>query len=65
MLRWAVLGGLVLALAGCGLGKKDKTNASRSGLRNDPSSPTYPWKRPPDDLPPQAPPTKPGKLDPF
>ncbi|HTU92686.1 MAG TPA: hypothetical protein VMF69_21575 [Gemmataceae bacterium] len=66
MLRWTVLACLVLGLAGCGAGKKDKANASKPGAGSEQSSPTYPWKRPPDDLPrPSLPPAKSGERDSF
>jgi hypothetical protein len=60
MLRWTILGFIVLALAGCG--KKD---ASKSGGVNSSfgkSTPTYEWKRPSADFPPPA---EPEKKDPF
>ena len=65
-LCWAVLGCLVLVLAGCGGGNKDTANASKPGAGSKQSSPTYPWRRPPSDAPrPPLPQTKPGERDSF
>jgi uncharacterized lipoprotein len=63
--RWIILGCLVLVLAGCGFGKKNRGNTSKPGVGNDDSNPTYPWKRPPEDLQHPRPPKGPGKPDPF
>ena len=65
MLRWIILNGLVLVLTGCGLGKKDKANVSKPGGGSEQSSPTHPWKRPPEDLQRPLPLKEPGKRDPF
>jgi uncharacterized lipoprotein len=66
MLRCMVLACLVLGLAGCGIGKKDKANNSKSGTGGEQSSPTYEWERPPEDAPrPAQPPAKPGERKPF
>ncbi len=57
MLRWLILGCLVLALAGCG--KKD---ASKSGEVNSSfgnATDTYEWKRPSAEM------QQPVKTDPF
>ena len=62
MLRLLALGCLVLALAGCGIGKKD---ASKSGGVNSTfgnSTSTYEWKRQSADLPR---PEKKENPDPF
>lgn len=66
MLRRKVLACLLLSLAGCGFGKKDKANAPKSAAEGGLSGPTYEWKRPPDDLQrPPVPAKKPGETDPF
>jgi hypothetical protein len=68
LLRWTLLTCLVLGLAGCGIGKKDKGNGPRSGAGdsfNAESHPTYPWIRPTEDLRPQLPSKQPGERDPF
>jgi hypothetical protein len=62
MLRWLVLGCLVLGLAGCGIGKK---GASKSGEVNSSfgkATDTYEWKRPSADV---SRPTEKEKTDPF
>ena len=64
-LRLIVLGLIAVALVGCGAGKKDKASVSKPGARSGQSSPTYPWKRPPDDVPQPPPATKPGDREPF
>lgn len=65
MLRRIVLSCLVFVLVGCGLGKKDKASTSKPAMESEQSSPTYPWKRPPEDAPRPSPPKEPGKRDPF
>lgn len=70
-MRWlhlAILGGLVLMHTGCSSRmKSQKATGSRAGQSSSvQQSPTYPWKRPPEDSPrPQLPPSQPGKRDPF
>ncbi len=56
MLRWLILGCLVLS--GCGIGKKPNEVNTSFGK----STPTYEWKRPATDL---APPVKAEQNDPF
>ena len=67
--RWILFGCLVVSLAGCSVGKKDRANSSKSGAgRVSPAeeSPTYPWARPSEDLQrPQLPLKSPGNRDPF
>jgi len=62
MLRWLVLGCLVLGLGGCSFLKRD---APRSGGVNSSfgnATDTYEWKRPSADLPRPA---EEEKTDPF
>lgn len=66
MLRWTFLACVILALAGCGAGKKGKTNVSMPASESEQSSPTYQWKRPLDDSPrPSLPPSKPEERKSF
>jgi hypothetical protein len=66
MLRWTFLACLVVGLVGCGAGNKGKANSSKPGGGDEQASPTYEWKRPPEDGPRSPPqPTKPGERKTF
>lgn len=62
MLRWLVLSFLVLGLAGCSAWKKGNAKLGAGNSSPGQLTPTYEWKRPPEDLP-RA--TIQEKVDPF